>query len=57
MVKEELNFYDVKYKDKFLSSDYEIVTKGKRYFAVCSSNKGKHKCWRIISKAHALKSV
>ena len=56
-MKEELNFYDVKSKKKFITNDYMIVKKGNRYFAVTPSRTGAHNCYRIISKVHAQKYV
>ena len=53
----ELEFYDVKSKSKFKSSDFEVrkkEAKGKvRYFAVTKSKSGPHECWRVLSKAQA----
>ena len=53
MAKEALSFYDVKSKQKFESSEYEIREKNGRYFAVTKSQSGSHECWRVLSKADA----
>lgn len=60
---DELEFYDVKSKSKFKSSDYEVREKtstnknsGKkttRFFAVTKSPVGSHECWRVLSKDQA----
>lgn len=56
MAKEELQFYDVKSKKKFKTTDYKIVKKGNRNFAVTKSQSGDHECWRVISKDFAAKA-
>ena len=56
MVKEELEFYDVKSKKKFKALDYRIVNKGGRMFAVTKSKSGTHECWRVVSKDFAQKN-
>ncbi len=45
----ELKFYDVKGKEKFVSSKFRIVVKGKRRFAVAKAPSG-IEAWRIIGK-------
>jgi hypothetical protein len=50
-MKESLNFYDLKSKLKFNSTDYEIRKKGKRFFAVTKSLSGPYECWRVLTKA------
>lgn len=45
-----LSFYDVKTKKKFNSSNYRLVTKNKRTFAVTKSPSGSHECWRVVGK-------
>jgi len=52
---QELSFYDVKSKKKFNSSDYKIVEKKGRFFAVTKSQSGSHECWRVVSKDAAAK--
>ena len=47
---EELSFYDVKGKKKFKSSDYKIVTKKGRRFAVAKAPTGID-AYRILGKA------
>ena len=49
----ELEFYDVKSKEKFKSSDYRIEekktkTNKTRKFAVAKSPSGTHECWRTV---------
>ena len=50
---EELEFYDVKTKEKFKTDDYEVRQKGGRNFAVAQSEEGEHECWRVVSKDFA----
>ncbi len=52
---EELSFYDVKTKNKFSTSDYEVREKGGKYFAVTKSKAGTHECWRVLGKELAEK--
>ena len=52
---EELSFYDVKSKQKFNSSEYEVREKSGRFFAVTKSQSGSHECWRVLSKDQASK--
>lgn len=49
MPKKELKFYDLKNRKSFKSSNYKIVTKNKRKFAVCKAPSGID-AWRIIGK-------
>ena len=51
----EIQFYDVKSKAKFLTTEYDVREKGGRYFAVAKSQTGTHECWRVLSKEQALK--
>lgn len=51
--REQLKFYDVKFKKSFTSSTYEIRKKNNRYFAVSPSPFGSHECWRIIKSSKA----
>jgi len=44
---EKLNFYDLKSKKKFMSSNYKIVVRKGRRFAVTKSPSGTE-CWRIV---------
>ena len=53
MAKEALSFYDVKTKQKFEATEYEVRQKGTRFFAVTKSKAGEHECWRVLSKADA----
>lgn len=56
---EELEFYDVKTRSKFKSTDWRIEVKekdgNKRYFAVAQSPAGAHEAWRIVSADFASK--
>ena len=56
MAKEELEFFDVKTKEKFKSSNYRIVEKKGRFFAVTKSLNHPHECWRVVSKDFAAKN-
>ncbi len=55
-MKEELEFFDVKTKSKFKTSDYKIVNKSGRNFAVTKSKQGSYECWRVVSKDFAAKN-
>lgn len=56
MAKEELEFFDVKSKEKFKASEYRIVEKKGRFFAVTKSKSGSHECWRVVGKDFAAKN-
>ena len=51
----EMDFYDVKTKKKFKTSEFKIVEKKGRFFAVAKSQAGTHECWRVVSKDTAAK--
>ena len=51
----ELEFYDVKSRSKFKSSEFRIEEKKGRFFAVAKSKSGPHECWRVLSKDQAAK--
>ncbi|MEW5894799.1 MAG: hypothetical protein AB1650_03410 [Candidatus Omnitrophota bacterium] len=51
----EIQFYDVKSKSKFSTSEFDVREKGGRYFAVAKSPSGSHECWRVLSKDQAQK--
>ena len=53
MAKEELSFYDVKSKEKFLTDEFEVREKNGRFYAVAQSKAGTHECWRVLSKVDA----
>ncbi len=57
-MKEELDFFDVKTRTKFKSSNWRIETKESkgrtRYFAVAKAPGGSHEAWRIVSKDFAM---
>lgn len=50
---EELEFYDVKSKEKFKTTDYRIEERNGRFFAVTKSQSGPHECWRVVGKDFA----
>jgi len=52
---EEMEFFDVKTKKKFKSSEYRLVEKKGRFFVVAKSQAGTHECWRVVSKDTAAK--
>lgn len=52
---QELEFYDVKSKGKFKTTEYTIKEKSGRCFAVAKSKSGPHECWRVVSKDQAAK--
>ena len=56
-MKPELNFYDVKSRTKFASTDWHIETrtaKGKtRYFAVAKVPNAGHEAWLIVKEEFA----
>jgi hypothetical protein len=56
MAKEEIEFFDVKSKEKFKTADYRIEDKGGRFFAVAKSPTGTHECWRVVGKDFAAKN-
>ncbi len=56
MAKQELEFFDVKSKKKFKTSEYKIVDKKGRKFAVTKSKSGPHECWRVVSADFAAKN-
>ena len=49
----EMEFFDVKTKNKFKTSDFRIVEKKGRFFAVAKSPSGTHECWKVVSKDKA----
>ena len=49
----ELSFYDVKSKEKFVTSEFDVREKKGRFFAVAKSLVGTHECWRVLSKVQA----
>ena len=59
MMKEPLEFYDVKSKSKFTSSEWRIEVKeskgSKRYFAVAKVPGEAHEAWRTVGKDFAAK--
>jgi len=52
---EQMEFYDVKSKKKFKTSEYRLVEKSGRNFIVAKSESGPHECWRVVSKDTAAK--
>ncbi len=51
----EIEFFDVKTKKKFKTSDFRIEQRKGRSFAVTKSPTGSYECWRVISKDQAAK--
>jgi len=51
----ELEFYDVKSKKKFKATEFRIVEKSGRFFAVTKAPEGTHECWKVVSKDAAAK--
>lgn len=51
----ELEFFDVKTKNKFKTGDFRIEERKGRFFAVAKSPTGTHECWRVLSKDMAAK--
>ena len=49
----EMEFFDVKSKKKFKSSDFRVEQRKGRFFAVTKSPSGSHECWRVLSKDKA----
>jgi hypothetical protein len=60
-MKSELEFYDVKTRTKFKSSEWRIEVreaKGtKRYFAVSKAPNASHEAWRIVSADFAKQNM
>ena len=51
----ELEFYDVKSRSKFKTSNFRIEERKGRFFAVTKSQSGSHECWKVLSKDQAAK--
>jgi hypothetical protein len=51
----EMEFYDVKSKGKFKTTEYRLVEKGGRCFVVAKAPAGTHECWKVVSKDTAAK--
>jgi len=61
-MKEELEFYDLKAKEKFKSSDYRIEEKPRQdgrmsYFAVAISPLTGNEAWRIVAEKFAFENA
>lgn len=52
---QEIEFYDLKSKAKFKTTDYTVREKSGRFFAVAKSKTGSYECWRVLSKDQAAK--
>ena len=52
---QEMQFFDVKTKKKFKTSEYRLVERKGRNFVVAKSPEGTHECWRVVSKDMAAK--
>ena len=46
----EMEFFDVKTKDKFKTTEFRIEEKKGRFFAVAKSPSGTHQCWKVVSR-------
>ena len=46
----ELEFFDVKSKSKFKTTDFRVEERKGRFFSVAKSPAGTHECWRVLSK-------
>jgi len=53
MAKPEFEFYDVKSKSKFKSTEYDVRERNGRFFAVSAVPDAEHEAWRILSKVQA----
>ena len=51
----EIEFFDVKTKKKFKTSEFRVEERKGRFFAVTKSPTGSYECWRVISKDQAAK--
>ena len=51
----ELEFFDVKSRQKFKSSNFRIEERKGRFFAVTKAPAGTHECWKVLSKDMAAK--
>jgi len=51
----EIEFFDVKTKKKFKTSEFRIEKRKNRFFAVTKSPTGSYECWRVVSKDTAAK--
>jgi hypothetical protein len=49
----EVEFFDVKSKKKFKTSEFRVEQRKGRFFAVAKSPSGSHECWRVLSKDKA----
>ena len=47
---EEMEFFDVKTKNKFKTTEYRVEQKGPRFFVVAKSPTGSYECWKVVSK-------
>jgi len=51
----EFEFFDVKTKTKFKTTEFRVVEKSGRSFVVAKSPSGPHECWRVVGKDAAAK--
>ena len=51
----EMEFFDVKTKKKFKTTNFRIEEKKGRFFAVTKSPTGTYECWKVVSKDTAAK--
>ena len=50
---EEMEFYDVKSKEKFKATEYRLEERKGRFFVVTKSPTGSYECWKVVSKVKA----
>ena len=51
----EMEFFDVKSKKKFKTTEFRIEERKGRFFAVTKSPTGSYECWKVVSKDTAAK--
>ncbi len=52
---EEIEFYDLKSKSRFKSTEYRLEERNGRFFAVTKSPTGDYECWKVLGKELAAK--
>lgn len=50
---EEIEFYDLKSKDRFKTTEYRVEERKGRFFAVAKSPTGDYECWKVLGKEQA----
>lgn len=51
----EMEFFDVKEKKKFKTSEFRLEERKGRFFVVAKSPTGSYECWKVVSKDTAAK--